>query len=225
MDSKKIAAEKAVDNVKNGMIVGLGTGSTVYFAIHKLGEMVRDGLQIRTVSSSVQSEKIAKDLAIPTVEFVDIDTIDIYIDGADEVDRNHYLIKGGGGALLREKVLAFNSRRFIVVIDESKMVETLGNFPLPVELVRFASPLTLEHIRRLGARVSLRQKDGADFVSDNGNLVADCEFGSIPDPLQLNEKLHRIPGVVETGIFPHTLVSEVIVGYKDGTVRAFNTVV
>jgi ribose 5-phosphate isomerase A len=219
MDAKKIAAEKAAGYVENEMIVGLGTGSTVFHAIHKLGEMVQQGLQIRTVSSSVQSEKIAKELNIPSVDFADIDHIDLYIDGADEVDENHNLIKGGGGALLREKILAFNSLRYIVVVDESKLVDSLGQFPLPVEVVPFALPLTISHIRLLGAEVVIRQKDGKDFVTDNGNLIADCKFGSITEPVLLNQKLHEIPGVVETGLFLRSLVSEVIAGYEDGTVR------
>jgi ribose 5-phosphate isomerase A len=219
MDAKKIAAEKAAGYVENEMIVGLGTGSTVFHAIHKLGEMVQQGLQIRTVSSSVQSEKIAKELNIPSVDFADIDHIDLYIDGADEVDENHNLIKGGGGALLREKILAFNSLRYIVVVDESKLVDSLGQFPLPVEVVPFALPLTLSHIRLLGAEVVIRQKDGKDFVTDNGNLIADCKFASITEPVLLNQKLHEIPGVVETGLFLRSLVSEVIAGYRDGTIR------
>jgi ribose 5-phosphate isomerase A len=219
MDAKKIAAEKAAGFVENEMIVGLGTGSTVFHAIHKLGEMVQQGLKIRTVSSSVQSEKIAKELNIPSVDFADIDHIDLYIDGADEVDEHHNLIKGGGGALLREKILAFNSLRYLVVVDETKLVTNLGKFPLPVEVVPFALPLTLSHIRLLGAEVEIRRKDGKDFVTDNGNLIADCRFGSIKEPVLLNQKLHDIPGVVETGLFLRSLVSDVVAGYLDGTVR------
>jgi ribose 5-phosphate isomerase A len=222
MDAKKIAAEKAAGYVQDNMIVGLGTGSTVFYAIHKLGEMVRSGLQIRTVSSSVQSEKIAKELNIPTVDFAEISAIDIYIDGADEVDENHYLIKGGGGALLREKIIAFHSHRYIVVADESKMVNKLGKFALPVEVVPFALTLTLSKIMSLGAKVEVRKKDGKDFITDNGNLIADCHFGTIPDPEQLNQRLHAIPGVVETGIFLNSLVSEVVVGYNDGRVQVFD---
>ena len=219
MDAKKIAAEMAAGFVKNEMIVGLGTGSTVFYAIHKLGEMVQQGLKIRTVSSSIQSEKIAKGLNIPSVEFEEIDHIDIYIDGADEVDENFNLIKGGGGALLREKILAFNSHRYIVVVDESKLVKTLGKFPLPVEVVPFALSLTLSHIRILGAEVVVRQRDGKDFITDNGNLIADCSFNSISEPVLLNQRLHEIPGVVETGLFLSSLVSEVIAGYHDGTAK------
>jgi ribose 5-phosphate isomerase A len=219
MESKKIAAEEAASYAQSGMVVGLGTGSTVYFAIQKLGEMVKNGLSIQTVSSSVESEKIATGLGISTIRFESIDSIDLYIDGADEVDENHFLIKGGGGALLREKILAFNSKRFVVVVDESKAVKTLGRFPLPVEIISFASSLTLKHIRALGADVVLRQKDGKVYISDNGHYVADCQFKTISDPSSLNEHLHAIPGVVETGIFLNTLVSEVLVGYKNGQVK------
>lgn len=221
MDAKKIAAEKAAGFVEDSMIVGLGTGSTVFHAIHKLGEMVRNGLQIKTVSSSVQSEKIARELNIPSVDFAGISAIDIYIDGADEVDENHCLIKGGGGALLREKIIAFHSRRFIVVADESKLVKQLGKFPLPVEIVPFALSLTLPKISGLGAEIVVRRKDGKYFITDNGNLIADCHFQNIHDPEQLNQRLHNIPGVVETGIFQNTLVSEVVVGYNDGSVQVF----
>ncbi|MET0244221.1 MAG: ribose-5-phosphate isomerase RpiA [Flavitalea sp.] len=219
MESKKIAAEKATAYVVNDMIVGLGTGSTVFYAIQKLGEMVKEGLQIKTVSSSVQSKKIADELNIPSVEFSEIEHIDVYIDGADEVDPHHFLIKGGGGALLREKMIAYNSKRFVVVADESKVVNVLGKFPLPVEIVPFAYDLTLAHIRKLGSVAELRQKDGQNYISDNGNLIADCHFNAIPDPAVLNDKLHAIPGVVETGIFLNTIVSQVIIGYQDGSVK------
>lgn len=224
MDSKKIAAEQAATYARDGMVVGLGTGSTVFYAIQKLGEMVKNGLQIRTVSSSVQSEKIASDLNIPVTAFEQINKIDLYIDGADEVDTNHFLIKGGGGALLREKILAFNSTRYVVVVDETKLVQQLGKFPLPVEIVQFAAPLTIQHLQNLGATVSIRQKDGQNYITDNGNFIADCCFLAIPDPTALNLYLHQIPGVVETGIFLSTVVSEVLVGRKDGTVEMLTTV-
>jgi len=223
IDPKKVAAERAAGYVKNNMTVGLGTGSTVFHVIHKLGEMVKDGLTINTVSSSVQSEKIAKELKIPVIEFSAVSKIDIYIDGADEVDLHHNLIKGGGGALLREKILAYNSQRFIVIVDESKMVTALGAFPLPVEVVSFAHQLTLSHLRAHNAEVMIRQHAGKDFITDNGNLIADCRFGTIPDPGRLNQIIHEIPGVVESGIFTNDMVDEVIVGYKDGSVKVFPT--
>ncbi|RYZ31732.1 MAG: ribose-5-phosphate isomerase RpiA [Sphingobacteriales bacterium] len=222
LEKNQIAAEKAAAQAKDGMIVGLGTGSTVLFAIQKLGELVRQGLKIQTVSSSVQSEKIATDLGIPATSFDKIDKIDLYIDGADEVDKNHFLIKGGGAALLREKILAHNSKRFVMVADESKMVDTLGKFPLPVEIIPFGFELTLKNIRNFCPKAEIRSKDGKDVITDNGNLVADCYFGSIPDPAGLNQQLHAIPGVVETGIFHQNIVSEVIIGFNDGTVRVYH---
>src|ERR1051325_8131415 len=133
MDTKQLAAAKAVEYVKDGMIVGLGTGSTSTWAIRLLGEKVKKGLHIQSVASSLASESLAKELNIPVLPFAQVSTIDLYIDGADEVDQNHNLIKGGGGALLREKILAYNSKAFIVIVDETKLVNTLGKFPLPLE--------------------------------------------------------------------------------------------
>jgi ribose 5-phosphate isomerase A len=212
MDAKKLAGEKAVELVKDGMTVGLGTGSTSYWAIQKIGKRVKEGLQIKAVASSKQSEAIANELNIHIIPFSEVETIDLYIDGADEVDKNQNLIKGGGGALLREKILASFSKKFIVIVDPSKLVETLGKFPLPVEITPFASELTIKRIQQLGCTTQIRQKDGAQFVSDNGNIILDCHFGQIPDPIDLNLKLHMIPGVVETGIFVNTMVNSVIVG-------------
>jgi ribose 5-phosphate isomerase A len=212
MDAKRIAGEKAVELVEDGMTVGLGTGSTSYWAIQKIGQRIKEGLKVKAVASSKQSESIAKELSIPIIPFSEVECIDLYIDGADEVDKNQNLIKGGGGALLREKILASFSKQFIVIVDPSKIVETLGKFPLPVEIVPFAAELTIKRIQELGCTTQIRQKDGAQFVSDNGNIILDCHFGAIPDPSDMNLKLHMIPGVVETGIFVNSLVSTVIVG-------------
>ncbi len=215
MNPKQIAAEKAVESIEDGMIVGLGTGSTAYWAIQKIGERVRDGLSIQAVASSTISEDLANELGIPVIPFADVETIDLTIDGADEVDANLQLTKGGGGALLREKLLAANSRRFIVIVDESKVVDTLGAFPLPVEIVPFAHELTVRKLQSLGCELTIRQKDGANFISDNGNLIADCRFGSITDPVTLHTQLNLIPGVVENGLFVG-LTSQLIVGHSDG---------
>ncbi|MDQ3292603.1 MAG: ribose-5-phosphate isomerase RpiA [Bacteroidota bacterium] len=219
METKKLAAEKAVENIEDGMVVGLGTGSTAYWAIKKIGERVQEGLNIKAVASSKNSEDLAKESGIPIVPFSDIDAIDVTIDGADEVDKNFYLIKGGGGALLREKILASNSKKFIVIVDETKMVDTLGKFPLPVEIVPFASSLTIKKLQQLNCKVQIRQKDNKDFITDNGNLIADCFFGEIPDPEVLNTQLHSIPGVVENGLFKKEMVHHVIVGHNDGRVE------
>lgn len=219
MDPKKIAAAKAVEYVEAGMVVGLGTGSTAGFAIKGLGEKVKAGLNIKAVASSIASEDLARQVGIPIINFSGLPLIDVYIDGADEVDAQGNLIKGGGGALLREKILAYHSRQFIVVVDESKQVNTLGTFPLPVEIVPFAAELTLRQLIQLGCEATIRQKDGKDFITDNSNLIADCRFGSIADPFSLNHQIKHIPGVVETGIFLRSMVHKVIVAYPNGSVE------
>src|SRR2546421_3201487 len=147
IDPKKIAAEKAVEYVQDGMIVGLGTGTTAYWAIQKIGERVKKGIKIQAVASSEKSADLADELNIPVISFDDIKIIDVTIDGADEIDKQHHCIKGGGGALLREKILAANSKKWILVVDSSKMVNQLGRFPLPIEIVPFASNLTISKIQ------------------------------------------------------------------------------
>ena len=219
MDAKKIAAEKAVQEVKSGMTVGLGTGSTAFWAIQKIGELIKEGLEIKAVATSKRSEDLAKQLTIPIVSFSQITQIDIAIDGADEVDNHRNLIKGGGGALLREKIIAYNSLRFLVVVDASKRVPSLGTFLLPVEVVPFAVELTLKRLAALGGSPKLRSKEGTLFITDNGNLIADCAFFPINDPAALNTKLHLIPGVVETGLFLSEQVSTIYVGSENGNVQ------
>lgn len=219
MNVKQIAAEAAVARIEDGMTVGLGTGSTAYFAIHGIADRIRnEGLRVRAVASSVATERMAAELGIPLVPFADIDGIDVTIDGADEVDPARNLIKGGGGALLREKILAANSRRFLVIVDESKLVPALGAFPLPVEIVSFASELTVKRLRELGCEPTLRQADGKPFVTDNGNWIADCRFGAIADPESLAARIQSIPGVVEHGLFVK-LADTVFAGMSDGTVK------
>lgn len=219
METKKLAAEKAVEYITDGMMVGLGTGSTSYWAIQKIGERVREGLKITTVASSEQSEILAKELNIPIVPVSDISHIDLTIDGADEVDKNFNLIKGGGGALLREKILVYNSKKFLVIVDESKLSEQLGSYPLPVEVIPFAVNLTLHHLRSMGCDPVIRMKGDQPYKTDNGNYITDCPFKQIPDPRSLDQQLKAIPGVVETGLFFSSMVTSVIVGNKDGSVK------
>ncbi|CAM3670023.1 ribose-5-phosphate isomerase RpiA [Marinicrinis lubricantis] len=221
MNAKKAAAEKAVEVVQDGMIVGLGTGSTSYWAIERIGERVREGLSIQAVSSSLASEEQAKKLGIPLIPLEQVKSIDIYIDGADEVDQGFQLIKGGGGALLREKILASSSKQFIVIVDDSKMVETLGRFPLPVEIVPFASHLTVEKLRQLDGQPEIRMKDGQIFISDNGNYIVDCHFGTIADPERMSAEINAIAGVVENGLFVH-MASQIIVGHADASVKVIH---
>lgn len=221
MNPKQLAGAKAAEYIKDGMTVGLGTGSTAYWAIQKIGERVKQGLRIRAVATSQQSEAMALELNIPIVPFADIDHIDMDIDGADEVDGQFNLIKGGGGALLREKIIAANSREFIVVADESKLVDTLGKFPLPVEVVPFAWELTFRRLQTLGGTAALRMKDNEAFLTDNGNYIIDCSLEKIAYPQQLQSELCRIPGVVEHGLFIQ-MTGTIVIGQADGTVKVLH---
>ncbi len=221
MNAKKLAADAAVDYIREGMILGLGSGSTAFFAIQKIGELVQDGLKIQAVSSSLASAELARQLGIPLIGMTEIQTIDLTIDGADEVDEQGNLIKGGGGALTREKILAYNSKQFVVVVDESKLSKRLGRFPVAVELVPFGYNLALLHLQKLGCEVRLRQKQNQFFKTDNGNWIADCQFGNIDDPEKLNAAINVIPGVVESGLFSHKMVHSIIAGYENGTVKVW----
>lgn len=217
--AKKAAAEYAVRYVKDGMIVALGSGSTVYWMIQKLGERVRDeGLKIQAVPSSDRSEQLARGLNIPLLDVSAISRMDVGIDGADEVDRHGNLIKGGGGALLREKILAYNSAAFHVIVDSAKRVDVLGKFPLPVEVVPFGINLAMLHLKALGCTPVVRTSEGKPFVTDNGNRIVDCRFTAIADPDSLSAAIKKIPGVVETGLFSGKLVKSVIVGNDRGEV-------
>lgn len=212
---KRIVGEKAAEYVKDGMTVGLGTGSTVKWTILKLGEMVADGLRIRGMPTSNQTELLATQCNIPLVDFSVVIELDITIDGADEVNPSLDLIKGGGGALLREKLVAAASKQFIVVADESKLVKNLGNFPLPVEIVRFAWETTEKRITDFGIEPTLRLKDNEPFVSDNGNYILDCRCGQIENAADLHARLKAMVGVVETGLFIG-MTETVIVGGAKG---------
>lgn len=219
MNAKKIAAEKAVEHISDGMTVGLGSGSTTRYAIEKIAERIKEGLKIKTVASSLTSENLARNLQIPVFDPSEIETIDIAIDGADEVDTTGNLIKGGGGSLLREKIIAFASNKFYVMVDESKLVVTLGTFPLPVEIIPFAAAVTLRHLKMLGCNPVIRMVENIRFISDNGNLIADCKFESIDDPAWLDVRIKMIPGVIETGLFSSKVVTSIIVGYDTGEVK------
>lgn len=218
MDAKKAAAEKAVEKVKNGMLVGLGTGSTAFWAIRKIGDLVKDGLRVQAVASSLRSEELGRKAGIPMIDHASVSSIDLYIDGADEIDHKGNLIKGGGGALLREKILAYNSKEFLVIADDSKMVETLGKFPLPVEVLSFGVRMTMKNLAELGCRPAIRMVEGEQVTTDNGNLVVDCWFDEIPDPFSLQIAVLLVPGVIECGLFPASMVHGVYIGRVNGTV-------
>jgi ribose 5-phosphate isomerase A len=219
MNPKKLAAEKAVELVEDGMTVGLGTGTTAFFAIQAIGQKIKEGMKLQALASSVASENLAKEAGIPIIDFTSAASIDLTIDGADEVDENFYLIKGGGGALTREKILASNSKKFVVIIDPSKMVEQLGHFPLPIEVIPFGHNFTLRKLQLLGCKPIIRKTGDKFFQTDNGNLIADCSFAFIESPGKLNAAIQLIPGVVECGLFSSSLVHQVFVGFENGDVR------
>jgi ribose 5-phosphate isomerase A len=214
---KQVAARAAVQLVESGNIVGLGSGSTAAYAIRFLAERVRGGLKIVGIPTSQQTKHLAEQLSIPLTTLEEHPNIDIDIDGADEIDPQLNLIKGGGGAFLREKIIASVSRRFIVIADSAKQVKHLGRFPLPVEVVPFAQSLIKPRIEALGAQVSLRSYAyGNPYVTDEGHHILDCIFGEIPDPPALAEKLRCIPGVLEHGLFIG--MAEMALIGKDGEV-------
>lgn len=202
MNQKKIAGEKACEWIEDGMVVGLGTGSTVYYTIEKLGQMVNNGLHITGVATSEETTKQAEKLGIPLKSLNDVTEIDVTIDGADEIDTNFQGIKGGGGALLREKMVANASLKNIWVVSEEKLVRTIGKFPLPLEVIPFGwkqieRTLAIEQIQ-----TNLRkQSNGEVYVTNNGNYILDIVNQSFTDAKMWQEKLAQIPGVVEHGLF------------------------
>ena len=215
---KKLAGEKAVEQIQDGMIVGLGTGSTVEYTIKKLGELVRNGLDIKGIPTSVHTARLAKEEKIPLTTLDENPVINVTIDGADEVDSQLNLIKGGGGALTREKIIAFHTEKEIIVVDDSKVVKALGiDFPLPVEILRFGWPATKTKLEEFGCKVELRKIMDEPYITDNSNYILDCEFERIMDPEELEKEINNIPGVVENGLFVD-LVHEVIAAGKQGIV-------
>jgi len=201
-DAKRLAAQKSLEFISDGMVVGLGTGSTATHFIRLLGEKVQRGLRVRGISSSKASEELAKSLSIPIIDLQQCPEIDVAIDGADEVGPGLALIKGGGGALLREKIVASAAKRFIVVADSTKVVKRLGKFPLPVEVIPMASTLVARKLLELGLASKIRRlKTGAEFITDEGNLILDCASVEIQDPDALAASIRRIIGVVEHGLF------------------------
>jgi len=201
ISEKQRAAEAAVEYVKDGMIVGLGTGSTTDFAVKKLGERVRDGLSIRGIPTSDVTKKQAEEEGIPLIDFSETMYIDLTIDGADEIDADLNMIKGGGAALLREKIVASASREEIIIVSNEKFVNQLGSFPLPVEVIPFGWQVIFNELETLGGSPNLRLKQGQPLRTDQGNYIIDCHFRQIIAATQLEEQLNMIPGVVENGLF------------------------
>ena len=201
-NEKELAGRAAAELVRDGDVVGLGTGSTAYFAVVALGERVKAGLKIVGIPTSIATADLAKKVGVPLTTLDEHPAIDITIDGADEVDPHLNLIKGGGGALLREKVVASVTKKMAVVADSSKAVAALGKFPLPVEIIPFARAVVERKLKSLGATPKLRLKpDGQPYITDNGNHILDASFGKIADPPTIARALSDTPGVVEHGLF------------------------
>jgi len=211
-NEKELAGRASARFVNDGNIVGLGTGTTAVHAVHAIADRVKSGLKILGIPTSVRTGDLARSLGIPLTTLDEYQEIDVTIDGADEIDPRLCLIKGGGGALLREKIIASASRKMVVIADSTKLVPVLGKFPLPVEVIGFAQVVVAKKIQQMGAKVDLR-KDAAGkaYVTDEGHHILDCRFGEIPDPPALGRMLNDIPGVVEHGLFIG-LASLVLVG-------------
>jgi ribose 5-phosphate isomerase A len=199
---KRQAAEAAITHVRDGMVVGLGTGSTARYVVLALGERVKAGLTIKGVPTSRDTAELARQSGIPLLETEDSWAIDVDIDGADQVDPQLNLIKGGGGALLKEKIVATAARQVIIVVDHTKLVPALGNsFPLPVEVIPFGWGSTARQIDELGMKPVLRERNGQIFRTEAGHYILDLHIGRIENPAELETRLNLIPGVVETGLF------------------------
>ena len=217
-NEKKVAALEAVKYIKDGMTVGLGTGSTVFFMIEAIGEMVRNGLEIKAVATSDETEKLAKKLGINVIALAEAKRLDITIDGADEVDDQFQLIKGGGGALLREKIVAHNSDFNIIIADSSKQVSRLGKFKLPLETIPFATQLIIKELEEMNLHPLQRMRGTDDYKTDENNDIVDVDIWNTDIKLNdLEHQLKNIPGIIETGLFL-TTTDLVIIGKGDDVV-------
>jgi len=212
---KELAGAKVYDFVKDGMVLGLGTGTTFFYALKKIGEMVGDGLKVKAISTSSATTRLAESYNIPLLSIDDVDQIDLTIDGADEVDSDFNGIKGGGGALLFEKIVAKSSKKNLWVLDSSKIVDKIGAFPLPIEVVPFALSNVFKRLDKKGYNPEIRMNKGKKFLTDSGNYIIDVNLGIIEDPRKMEVDLNMLPGVVENGLFLD-VVDIVIVGKGDG---------
>jgi len=214
---KELVGTQAAELVQSGMTIGLGTGTTIEWLIKALGNKISSGLEIRAVSTSAASSKLAAQHNIQLIELNDAAKIQLAIDGADEIDQQLQLIKGGGGALFQEKMVASAAEEFVVIADHSKLVKKLGAYPLPVEVMIFNwKQVEKQLIRQFDKPLQLRmKKDGSPFVTDHGNYIVDISFGHIADPAAVNNTLQNIPGVIETGLFLG-MAHKVLIGYPDG---------
>jgi ribose 5-phosphate isomerase A len=215
-DAKRMAAQHALEFVEDGMSLGLGSGTTSAIFIKELGERVKQGLRVRGIATSAASQQLAESLSIPITNFTDCPELDLAIDGADEIGPGLALIKGGGGALLREKIVESAARRFIVVADSTKLVHTLGRFPLPVEVIQMALPIVAPKLQALGFNPKLRHHpDGSLYITDEGNYILDCGGASITNPAKTAADIRAIVGVVEHGLFLN-MASLALIAGEDG---------
>lgn len=215
MDKKKIAGEKAAEYVKDGMTLGLGTGSTAFHAVNAVGELVRKGMKLQAVPTSRATEAQARELGIPLLTIDEVDHIDLAIDGVDEIDPAFNAIKGGGGALYREKVVATLADEVVWIMDDSKLVEHIGAFHLPVEIAQYGSRQAMAKMAEYGWNPVLRVRDGKTFVTDNGNFIADLHLGAGFDIQDVYSKLSGMLGVLEHGLFLN-MCKRIIVGTDEG---------
>jgi ribose 5-phosphate isomerase A len=216
MNEKQLAAEKSIEFIKDGITLGLGTGSTVFFLVNKLAELVKHGLQVKCVSTSNQTSELAKNLGINIVKLNEVDYVDLTIDGADEVDRNLNGIKGGGGALLFEKIVAAASEKVIWIVDSSKLVKKLGKFPLPVEVIPLAANHIIKRFKESGYSPVIRMNGSKIYITDSGNEIIDLHLDEIEDSIKLEQEIKLIPGVVEVGLF-NNFADNVIIGKGNST--------
>ena len=218
MNMKELVGKKAAEYVESGMTVGLGTGSTAYYFVEEIGRRVKEeGLEIVGVTTSLATKKQAEALGIPLKSVDEVDYIDVTIDGADEIAPDFSGIKGGGGALLFEKIVAEQSKSVIWIVDESKMVDYLGRFPLPVEVVPYGSEQLFKRFEALGYKPTFRERDGERYLTDSKNYIIDLDVYPIKDPIAFGEKLKSMTGVVEQGLFTN-MTDIVLVGTPDGVV-------
>ncbi len=214
---KRQAAERAVEYIQSGMVVGLGTGSTAVFAVRRIGELLAEGRLQRIVGipTAEVTAREAERAGIPLGTLDDHPVVDVTIDGADEIDPHLNLIKGLGGALLREKIVAAASRRLIIIADDSKRVEQLATrAPVPVEVIQFARRPVADYLASLGAQVVERRKDGERFITDEGNLILDCHFPGLPNPSEIAQLIRAQPGVVEHGLFLGMATEAIVAGER-----------
>lgn len=215
MNQKQVAGEKAAEYIKDGMIVGLGTGSTAKYLIDQVGNMVKNGLRIQAVATSRTTELQARELCIPIIDINEVFSIDLDIDGVDEIDKDFNATKGGGGALFREKLVASLAKEVIWIMDESKLVDHLGRFPLPVEILPYGYKVIFQKLKEYGYHPVMRLKGDELYITDNGNYIVDLHLGVPTDTEEVKQNLSNIVGVLETGQFLK-MCSRIIVGTDNG---------